>query len=74
MAPSAITSSTNGHGHNGTASIKVVAGLKLNGTTKSNGANGNGAIKRNGDSNGTGAPHVSSTDVITMEHEYGAHK
>lgn len=76
MAPSAITPSTNGHGHNGAASIKVVAGLKPNGTiNKSNGtANGDSASKRNGASNGTGAPHISSTDVITMEHEYGAHK
>ncbi|KAE9396215.1 ornithine aminotransferase [Gymnopus androsaceus JB14] len=27
----------------------------------------------NGNSNGNGAPHASSADVIQMEHEYGAH-
>jgi hypothetical protein len=65
MSPSATT--TTAPATNGNGAIKVKNGA--NGTH----ANGNGVVKNGNGKNGKEA-HLSSTELIRLENEHGAHK
>jgi hypothetical protein len=69
MSPSATT--TTAPATNGNGAIKVKNGA--NGSANGTHANGNGVVKNGNGKHGKEA-HLSSTELIRLENEHGAHK